>query len=256
MKPAQFKNACDAIVQAVADIKDAVIDIPKPAPMFCCRWGQCTSLAKAESQPCVGCASYEPDEPEQPASSGVCYNHGCASQHDDKCFDDGSHFDPLRCTSRVVAKPAPEKSAVDRLREAGASVSTVRGLAALNIPRALIQGELVWLCIDALTLPRAEAALRASKGGPCNWDDCSRCAATIPTIKSQLADRDAEIERLTADVVKLEADVDEGDKRDMRNRDEIERLSGEIAEAFDIINASWTQRCHKADVWLDRNKEA
>ena len=154
MKPAQFKNACDAIVQAVADIKDAVIDIPKPAPMFCCRWGQCTSLAKAESQPCVGCASYEPDEPEQPASSGVCYNHGCASQHDDKCFDDGSFFDPLRCTSRVVAKPAPEKSAVDRLREAGASVSTVRGLAALNIPRALIQGELVWLCIDALTLPR------------------------------------------------------------------------------------------------------
>ena len=169
---------------------------PKPA-LYCRGWGQCTSLAKAESQPCVGCASYEPDEPEQPASSGVCYNHGCASQHDDKCFDDGSHFDPLRCTSRVVAKPAPEKSAVDRLREAGASVSTVRGLAALNIPRALIQGELVWLCIDALTLPRAEAALKAARG---DWY-CFGCyEGRLGELEAQLFYRDAEITRLRGDL--------------------------------------------------------
>ena len=44
----------------------------------------------------------------KPAPSGVCHNHGCASQHDDKCSDDGSHFDPARCTSRVTAKAAPE----------------------------------------------------------------------------------------------------------------------------------------------------
>ena len=46
----------------------------------------------------------------KPVPSGVCHNHGCASQHDDKCYDDGSHFDPAHCTSRVTAKPAPESA--------------------------------------------------------------------------------------------------------------------------------------------------
>jgi len=40
-------------------------------------------------------------------SRGVCYNHGCASERNDECHDDASHFDPARCTSRVAVKPGP-----------------------------------------------------------------------------------------------------------------------------------------------------
>jgi hypothetical protein len=45
-----------------------------------------------------------------PGPFGVCLNRGCVSQRDGKCFDDGSNFDPKRCTSRVRlcdATPAP-----------------------------------------------------------------------------------------------------------------------------------------------------
>ena len=80
-----------------------------------------------------------------------------------------------------------------------------------------------------LTFPRAEAALRAATG--------KTDGTFIPEWLHN--------EKLAIKEAQLAA-----------KDDEITRLSGEIAEAFDIINASWTQRCHKADVWLDRNKEA
>jgi len=64
MKIQQFADACTTIEQAVKDIKEAVVDLPKPAPApaFCRGWGQCAFPGKAETQPCCGCNEYEPDE--------------------------------------------------------------------------------------------------------------------------------------------------------------------------------------------------
>ena len=42
----------------------ALLGLCEAQPGACRRWGQCVSLAKAESQPCCGCANHEPDEPE------------------------------------------------------------------------------------------------------------------------------------------------------------------------------------------------
>ena len=47
----------------VAEFRAALLGLCEAKPAPCRRWGQCTSLAKAELQPCCGCASYEPDEP-------------------------------------------------------------------------------------------------------------------------------------------------------------------------------------------------
>jgi hypothetical protein len=83
----------------------------------------------------------------------------------------------------LAAKPAPVDVEA-RLRAAGASVARCKGLGALDTPRALIQDGKVWLCIDALTLPRAEAALQAAQG--LKYQDAI----------DELADAKAEIERL------------------------------------------------------------
>ena len=56
------------VPQLMADMLALLSDLPAPDSVnavdaFCRRWGQCTSLAKAESQPCCGCTDYEPDLP-------------------------------------------------------------------------------------------------------------------------------------------------------------------------------------------------
>jgi hypothetical protein len=63
-----------------------------------CSWGSIADIATCKHRQAA------------PGPVGVCLNRGCVSQRDGKCFDDGSHFDPKRCTSRVRlcdATPAP-----------------------------------------------------------------------------------------------------------------------------------------------------
>lgn len=113
-------------------------------------------------------------------------------------------------------RPAPEKSAIDRLKEAGASVTAVRGLSFLETPRALIQDGKVWLCIDGLTPDRAEAALRAARGDEVEKYPgfCSRCVEgpakkTLAEADAQLAAKDEEIARLTNEIFTLRSSIAE-----------------------------------------------
>jgi hypothetical protein len=55
-----------------AKLCEALADA-KPVPIFCRGWARCTSLAKQESQPCCGCANYEPDLPVPWDNEAVAY---------------------------------------------------------------------------------------------------------------------------------------------------------------------------------------
>jgi hypothetical protein len=137
----------------------------KPAP--CRRWGQCTSLAKAESQPCVGCASYEPDE------------------------------------------PAPEKSAEERLREAGAG--HVRHGFDLGdsgeINAYVLDNGKVTIYFAQLTLPRAEAALRAATGDTVSMEALCDAAKYYADARQQLAAKGRAIAELEEKVRMCAADI-------------------------------------------------
>jgi len=180
---------------------------PKPA-LYCRGWGQCTSLAKAESQPCCGCSSYEPDE------------------------------------------PAPEPSVEERLRKAGATcvIDYPHEYENCTAAEAFIYlgNDKTTLHLHGLTPDRAEAALKASRGEFPGGLCCVGCAdlERLTRQQQQLAAAQAEVERLTAAVIKLEADVDEGDKCAMRDRDEIKRLKGEIA-TIQRDKDIWKKYAHK-----------
>jgi len=163
------------------------------------------------------------------APFGVCLNHGCVSQHDDKCFDDGSHFDPARCTSRVKAKPAsvalfcrrwgrcdslakteaqpccgcsdyepdqPEEDIEARLTEAGADyVSDRRAEVFVHRRAAFYDNNAVNLCLYGLTPDRAVAALRSAQGQEAD-KIVYLMEETVRAKNRQLAVANAEVERL------------------------------------------------------------
>ena len=95
-----------------------------PVAMFCRRWGQCRSLAKAEAQPCCGCADYEPDESDAkpgPVELGefngirlsYCHDHECvqatlpdtsfSTWSPGQCADGGLNKSPLMTNALLTA---------------------------------------------------------------------------------------------------------------------------------------------------------
>jgi hypothetical protein len=102
----------------------------------------------------VDCAVVPENLQPAPGPAGVCLNRGCASQRDGKCFDDGSHFDPKRCTSRVSlcdAQPAP----VDADAKAAMSSCLVETCAILRAHLAAANAEVARLTRDLAAMTRS-----------------------------------------------------------------------------------------------------
>ena len=59
----QRGGVCYSGMVDVANCVGRVAEPPAAGATFCRQWARCTSLAKAECQPCCGCSDYEPDTP-------------------------------------------------------------------------------------------------------------------------------------------------------------------------------------------------
>jgi hypothetical protein len=75
----------------------------QPVSMFCRGWGQCQHPAKAEAQPCCGCADYEPDQPAPvAATNGGKFGYWCEFCHHP---DDGKGlFDQLAASAEEIKR--------------------------------------------------------------------------------------------------------------------------------------------------------
>ena len=173
-------------------------------------------------------------------------------------------------------QPAPVQSAEAQLREAGATcVTTTHDVGIIPRADSFVDGPLVKLLLDGLTLPDAVAALKAAQGkSNCDGCDMPNEAQMQEAYANNLKD---ELRQANEMIVKLEADVDEGDTEIARltecctrqtgqvveAKTEAERLRREIAEARSYIadpsskirhaNTHDSHGCAVCD-WLARNK--
>lgn len=176
-----------------------------------------------------------------PVPVGICLNHGCASQHADHCFDDGSHFDPRRCTSRVDTKPAP--TIETRLMDAGAKRVENRV--------AVYDGdchddESIQMLLYFLSPDRAVAALRAATGKADGtfipqWLHDEKLAIK----EAQLAARDAELKATTKLISELRGVV-------AGQRDRLARICDSVARPDGGTKAAADTAIRHADEWLGK----